>query len=139
MLLQWILQWIYQCTFWGFWLIFPFSSWYDQMLDKLRDRWTNTGLWEKMENLKTVIAEPRGGGKGDFDELLQAYYDAIKYCDERGEACLSVIIIKHPSNFYQERCKNSIRTLIFISWAVCGSVKLKYRPGQKRSLTRFKF
>lgn len=55
------------------------------MLDKLRDRWTNTGLWEKLEDRKTVITEPRGGGKGDFDELLQTYYDAIKYCDEGGE------------------------------------------------------
>lgn len=55
------------------------------MLNKLRDRWTNTGLWEKLEDQKTVITEPRGGGKGDFDELLQTYYDAIKYCDRNGE------------------------------------------------------
>lgn len=55
------------------------------MLDKLRDRWINTGLWEKLEHQKTVITEPRGGGKGDFDKLLQMYYDAIKYCEERGE------------------------------------------------------
>ncbi|XP_053729394.1 Fanconi anemia group J protein isoform X2 [Synchiropus splendidus] len=32
-----------------------------KMLDKLRDRWTNTGLWEKLEDQKTVITEPRGG------------------------------------------------------------------------------
>lgn len=56
------------------------------MLDKLRDRWSNTGLWEKLEQQKTVIAEPRGGGKGDFDELLQTYYEAIKGGEERGEA-----------------------------------------------------
>ena len=56
-----------------------------QMLDKLRDRWINTGLWEKLLQQKTVITEPRGGGKGDFDELLQTYYNAIKYCDERGQ------------------------------------------------------
>lgn len=55
------------------------------MLDKLRDRWTNTGLWEKLEERKTVIAEPRGGAKGDFDQLLQTYYDAIKHCGDRGE------------------------------------------------------
>lgn len=47
------------------------------MLDKLKDRWMNTGLWEKLEERKTVITEPRGGGKGDFDELLQTYYKAI--------------------------------------------------------------
>ncbi|XP_056139365.1 Fanconi anemia group J protein [Lampris incognitus] len=59
-----------------------------KMLDKLRDRWTNTGLWEKLEKWKTVITEPRRGGKGDFDDLLQIYYDAIKYCGERNGALL---------------------------------------------------
>lgn len=62
------------------------------MLDKLRDRWINTGLWDKIELQKTVITEPRGGGKGDFEELLQTYYDAIKYCDERGESQHLVLI-----------------------------------------------
>uniref|UniRef100_A0A3Q3L5G2 DNA 5'-3' helicase n=1 Tax=Mastacembelus armatus TaxID=205130 RepID=A0A3Q3L5G2_9TELE len=49
-----------------------------KMLEKLQDRWTKTGLWEKLEEQKTVITEPRGGVKGDFDELLQVYYSAIK-------------------------------------------------------------
>ncbi|XP_051719265.1 Fanconi anemia group J protein isoform X2 [Ctenopharyngodon idella] len=49
-----------------------------KMLDKLRDRWMKTGLWDKLEERKTVITEPRGGGKGDFDELLQTYYEAIR-------------------------------------------------------------
>uniref|UniRef100_A0A3Q3XKX5 DNA 5'-3' helicase n=1 Tax=Mola mola TaxID=94237 RepID=A0A3Q3XKX5_MOLML len=61
------------------------------MLDKLRDRWINTGLWDKIELQKTVITEPRGGGKGDFEELLQTYYDAIKYCDERDGALLIAV------------------------------------------------
>ncbi|XP_069578846.1 Fanconi anemia group J protein isoform X1 [Brachyistius frenatus] len=62
-----------------------------KMLDKLRERWTNTGLWEKLEQKKTVITEPRGGAKGDFDELLQMYYDAIKYCEERDGALLMAV------------------------------------------------
>ncbi|RVE64458.1 hypothetical protein OJAV_G00126130 [Oryzias javanicus] len=62
-----------------------------KMLDKLRERWSNTGLWEKLEQQKTVITEPRGGAKGDFDELLQTYYDAIKYCDERDGALLIAV------------------------------------------------
>uniref|UniRef100_A0AAQ5ZTP3 DNA 5'-3' helicase n=1 Tax=Amphiprion ocellaris TaxID=80972 RepID=A0AAQ5ZTP3_AMPOC len=62
-----------------------------KMLDKLRDRWTNTGLWEKLEQQKTVITEPRGGAKGDFDELLQTYYDAIKYCEGRDGALLIAV------------------------------------------------
>ncbi|XP_030599345.1 Fanconi anemia group J protein isoform X2 [Archocentrus centrarchus] len=62
-----------------------------KMLDKLRDRWINTGLWEKLEQQKTVITEPRGGGKGDFDKLLQTYYNAIKYCEERDGALLIAV------------------------------------------------
>ncbi|XP_053729395.1 Fanconi anemia group J protein isoform X3 [Synchiropus splendidus] len=62
-----------------------------KMLDKLRDRWTNTGLWEKLEDQKTVITEPRGGGKGDFDELLQIYYDAIKHSEKRDGALLIAV------------------------------------------------
>uniref|UniRef100_A0A8C7XDP8 BRCA1 interacting helicase 1 n=1 Tax=Oryzias sinensis TaxID=183150 RepID=A0A8C7XDP8_9TELE len=57
-----------------------------KLLDKLRDRWSNTGLWEKLEQQKTVITEPRGGAKGDFDELLQTYYDSsrfmLKFCQD---------------------------------------------------------
>ena len=34
--------------------------------------------------MKTVIVEPQGGEKIDFDELLQVYYDAIKYKGEKG-------------------------------------------------------
>ncbi|KAK7171882.1 hypothetical protein R3I93_004242 [Phoxinus phoxinus] len=66
-----------------------------KMLDKLRDRWMNTGLWEKLEERKTVITEPRGGGKGDFDELLQTYYKAIKgtaaNCENRDGALLVAV------------------------------------------------
>ncbi|XP_062329403.1 Fanconi anemia group J protein isoform X2 [Osmerus eperlanus] len=62
-----------------------------KMLDKLRDRWTNTGLWDKLQERKTVITEPRGGAKGDFDQLLQTYYDAIKCCGERDGALLLAV------------------------------------------------
>ncbi|XP_056127141.1 Fanconi anemia group J protein isoform X1 [Rhinichthys klamathensis goyatoka] len=66
-----------------------------KMLDKLRDRWMNTGLWDKLEERKTVITEPRGGGKGDFDELLQTYYKAIRgtasNCENRDGALLVAV------------------------------------------------
>lgn len=62
-----------------------------KMMEKLRDRWVNTGLWERMEDVKTVIAEPRGGAKGEFDELLQCYYDAIKFSDHRDGALLLAV------------------------------------------------
>lgn len=34
--------------------------------------------------MKTVIVEPPAGEKIDFDELLQMYYDAVKYKGEKG-------------------------------------------------------
>ncbi|XP_028662891.2 Fanconi anemia group J protein isoform X1 [Erpetoichthys calabaricus] len=48
-----------------------------KMLDKLRDRWRQTGQWDRMERVKTVIVEPKGGDKADFDELLHMYYEAV--------------------------------------------------------------
>ncbi|XP_076832919.1 Fanconi anemia group J protein isoform X2 [Brachyhypopomus gauderio] len=62
-----------------------------KMLDKLRERWTNTGLWEKMEARKVVITEPRGGAKSDFDELLQTYYEAIRQSGSRDGALLMAV------------------------------------------------
>lgn len=62
-----------------------------KMLDKLRDRWMNTGLWEKLEERKAVIAEPRGGAKSDFDELLQTYYNAIRQSGARDGALLIAV------------------------------------------------
>lgn len=54
------------------------------MLEKLKDRWMHTGLWENLEKIKTVIKEPQGGDKADFDKLLQIYYDAIRFRGEKG-------------------------------------------------------
>lgn len=58
-----------------------------QLLDKLKDRWMHTGLWRNLELVKTVIAEPQGGAKSDFDELLKIYYDAIKFKGGKGTFC----------------------------------------------------
>ncbi|XP_028319623.1 Fanconi anemia group J protein, partial [Gouania willdenowi] len=62
-----------------------------KMLDKLRDRWINTGLWDKLEEKKIVVTEPRGGPKEDFESLLNLYYDAVKYCSERDGALLIAV------------------------------------------------
>ncbi|KAM6948655.1 Fanconi anemia group J protein [Aplochiton taeniatus] len=59
-----------------------------KMLEKLQDRWKNTGIWEKLTENKTVVTEPRGGGKGNFDQLLQNYYDAIR--DKDGALLIAV-------------------------------------------------
>ncbi|XP_053130511.1 Fanconi anemia group J protein isoform X2 [Hemicordylus capensis] len=64
-----------------------------KMLDKLKDRWLHTGLWEKLETIKTVIVEPKGGGKADFDDLLQIYYDAIK-CKKGKDGALLIAVCR---------------------------------------------
>ncbi|XP_052051090.1 Fanconi anemia group J protein isoform X2 [Apodemus sylvaticus] len=62
-----------------------------KLLEKLRERWIFTGLWQSLESVKTVIAEPHGGEKTDFDELLQVYYDAIKVKGEKDGALLIAV------------------------------------------------
>lgn len=62
-----------------------------KLLEKLRERWIFTGLWHSLESVKTVIAEPQGGEKTDFDELLQVYYDAIKFKGEKDGALLIAV------------------------------------------------
>ncbi|KAL8199113.1 UNVERIFIED_CONTAM: Fanconi anemia group J protein [Gekko kuhli] len=70
------------------------NSWIGNgMLDKLRDRWLHTGLWEKLELIKTVIVEPKGGDKADFDDLLQIYYDAIK-CKQGKDGALLLAVCR---------------------------------------------
>ncbi|XP_054857838.1 Fanconi anemia group J protein [Eublepharis macularius] len=64
-----------------------------KMLDKLKDRWLHTGLWEKLELIKTVIVEPKGGDKADFDKLLQIYYDAIK-CKQGKDGALLLAVCR---------------------------------------------
>ncbi|XP_073171520.1 Fanconi anemia group J protein [Lepidochelys kempii] len=62
-----------------------------KLLDKLKDRWMHTGLWRNLELVKTVIAEPKGGDKADFDALLQLYYDAIKHKGGKDGALLIAV------------------------------------------------
>ncbi|XP_063106951.1 Fanconi anemia group J protein isoform X1 [Cavia porcellus] len=62
-----------------------------KLLEKLKERWISTGLWHNLELVKTVIVEPQRGEKTDFDELLQVYYDAIKYRGEKDGALLVAV------------------------------------------------
>ncbi|XP_058020095.1 Fanconi anemia group J protein isoform X3 [Ahaetulla prasina] len=62
-----------------------------KMLDKLKDRWLHTSLWEKLELIKIVIVEPKGGDKADFDELLQIYSDAINSQNGKDGALLIAV------------------------------------------------
>nr|XP_023508707.1 Fanconi anemia group J protein [Equus caballus] len=62
-----------------------------KLLEKLKERWLYTGLWHNLELVKTVIVEPQGGEKTDFEELLQVYYDAVKYKGEKDGALLVAV------------------------------------------------
>lgn len=62
-----------------------------KLLEKLKERWLSTGLWHNLELVKTVIVEPQGGEKTNFDELLQVYYDAVKYKGEKDGALLVAV------------------------------------------------
>ncbi|XP_055513678.1 Fanconi anemia group J protein isoform X2 [Leucoraja erinacea] len=62
-----------------------------QLLDKLQSRWMLTGLWGKLEEVKAVIVEPKGGDKSDFDALLQSYYNIIKDRGNKGGALLVAV------------------------------------------------
>ncbi|XP_053425066.1 Fanconi anemia group J protein [Nycticebus coucang] len=62
-----------------------------KLLEKLKERWLSTGLWHNLELVKTVIVEPQGGEKTNFDELLQIYYDAIKFKGEKDGALLVAV------------------------------------------------
>ncbi|XP_067866827.1 Fanconi anemia group J protein isoform X3 [Heterodontus francisci] len=62
-----------------------------KMLDKLQNRWMITGLWEKLEEVKAVVVEPKGGDKSDFDGLLQSYYNVIKDRLNKGGALLVAV------------------------------------------------
>ncbi|XP_072503009.1 Fanconi anemia group J protein isoform X1 [Notamacropus eugenii] len=62
-----------------------------KLLDKLKERWMHTGLWQNLELVKTVITEPQGGEKAAFREVLQVYYDAIKCKGDRDGALLVAV------------------------------------------------
>nr|XP_033778682.1 Fanconi anemia group J protein isoform X9 [Geotrypetes seraphini] len=62
-----------------------------KMLDKLKDRWMHTGLWEMLESIKMVVVEPQGGDKTDFDKLLQLYYNGVRNKGEKDGALLIAV------------------------------------------------
>uniref|UniRef100_A0A8V1AC71 DNA 5'-3' helicase n=1 Tax=Gallus gallus TaxID=9031 RepID=A0A8V1AC71_CHICK len=84
-----------------------------KLLDKLKDRWIHTGLWRNLELVKTVIAEPQGGAKSDFDELLKIYYDAIKFKGEKDGALL-IAVCRGKVSEGLDFCDENARAVITI-------------------------
>ncbi|CDH53830.1 low quality protein: fanconi anemia group jprotein [Lichtheimia corymbifera JMRC:FSU:9682] len=57
-----------------------------QTMDKLIDRWRNTGIYERMERRKHIICEPPGrGNKKAFEVLLSQYYSCISQVERLRE------------------------------------------------------
>ncbi|KFP52284.1 Fanconi anemia group J protein [Cathartes aura] len=84
-----------------------------KLLDKLKDRWMHTGLWRDLELAKTVIAEPQGGAKSDFDELLKIYYDAIK-CKGEKDGALLIAVCRGKVSEGLDFCDENARAVITI-------------------------
>ncbi|XP_038014147.1 Fanconi anemia group J protein isoform X2 [Motacilla alba alba] len=84
-----------------------------KMLDKLKDRWMHTGLWRSLEDVKTVIAEPQGGAKSDFDELLKIYYDAIK-CKGEKDGALLIAVCRGKVSEGLDFCDENARAVVTI-------------------------
>ncbi|XP_038970983.1 Fanconi anemia group J protein homolog [Phoenix dactylifera] len=47
-----------------------------KLLEKLRDRWCQTGQWARLNAQKPIFVEPRGT-MDEFEPVLRGYYDAI--------------------------------------------------------------
>ncbi|PWA89161.1 RAD3-like DNA-binding helicase protein [Artemisia annua] len=48
-----------------------------KLMDKLRNRWSKTGQWKRLNAQKPVCVEPRGAQE-DFENVLKDYYDTIR-------------------------------------------------------------
>jgi Fanconi anemia group J protein len=53
------------------------------LLAKLRSRWQQTGLWDRLNRLKPIIVEPQTARDGDFPTTLATFYKLVR---ERGGA-----------------------------------------------------
>ncbi|KAM6110729.1 Fanconi anemia group J protein [Pterocles gutturalis] len=84
-----------------------------KLLDKLKDRWMHTGLWRNLELVKTVIAEPQGGAKSDFDELLKIYYDAIR-CKGEKDGALLIAVCRGKVSEGLDFCDENARAVVTI-------------------------
>lgn len=47
------------------------------LLNKLRRRWKDNGIWRDLEATKSVFVEQSGGDRAEFDLSMTAYYDKI--------------------------------------------------------------
>ncbi|KAK8646355.1 hypothetical protein V6N13_120144 [Hibiscus sabdariffa] len=48
-----------------------------KLMEKLCDRWRNTGQWSQLKARKPLFVEPRGGNQEKFETVLKGYYDLV--------------------------------------------------------------
>ena len=50
-----------------------------KMLEKLCERWENTGLLEELRQVKAIFSEPHGKNKSNFEEVMQSFYNFTSF------------------------------------------------------------
>ncbi|XP_004499955.1 uncharacterized protein [Cicer arietinum] len=50
-----------------------------KLMEKLCNRWSETGQWSRLNAEKSLFVEPKGGSQDDFELALKGYYDAIHH------------------------------------------------------------
>lgn len=69
------------------------------MMNKLSQRWQNTGMWDRLERIKHIAVEPQKADSNTFDNTMSEYFDhACGYSDgydddddDRGGALLLAV------------------------------------------------
>ncbi|KAL1424928.1 hypothetical protein MTO96_019790 [Rhipicephalus appendiculatus] len=67
------------------------------MMNKLSQRWQNTGMWDKLERLKHIAVEPQKADSNTFDYTMDEYFSHASgqysdgYDDDRGGALLLAV------------------------------------------------
>ncbi|PSS31181.1 Fanconi anemia group J protein [Actinidia chinensis var. chinensis] len=49
-----------------------------KLMEKLCNRWHETGQWSRLNAQKSLFVEPRGGNQDDFEPVLTGYYNSIR-------------------------------------------------------------
>ena len=47
------------------------------LLDTLVGRWRSTGMWKKLGMIKSIVTEPRGSAKADFETGIKKFFRAV--------------------------------------------------------------
>ncbi|KAL6549145.1 hypothetical protein OROHE_008990 [Orobanche hederae] len=50
-----------------------------KLLDKLSNRWEETGQWSRLNAQKSLFVEPRGSTQESFEAVLKDYYNVIRH------------------------------------------------------------